>query len=504
MKIESATSFEDRLRNRLKHTLASTGHFFVPDNLAIAPRRRFKDLLEDPCVSKEIDPAALCEFPSHYAFFGSRTILRHARRTDWYAMDHQELSNGAVATPPHDQRTMPAEQLAEGFVRRLLDETRERIRDCTHLGLLLSGGMDSRIVAAALAELQRSGWEFQVTCFTWGQPNARDTVYARRIANHYGWRFIHFALDAETLWRNVVEVARSGCFHSAMHLHAMPNVAERAEQLDIDLMLAGSYGDSIGRAEYSGLHVSHLPPIDRSLRNWYGLLDEQLFRKCRIETVKELDRCRKLYGNRSERTARELDRQLHYMRNMLGSAMDVIDARVPLAQAYTSRSIVEFMWSLAPESRVDDIYYFVLRTLDPVLLEIPWARTGRPFLQSPTPADDFQRNFHDYGEWARAQVERLEQSVFSGEVERTGAFRMAAIDKLFRAFKKYSFVQSGRILECVLWLSSLGLLLERLQPPPVQDGPTSNTIGVRHRLELYGSLTRQYKAFGRSVRSRHL
>ena len=65
-------------------------------------------------------------------------------------------------------------------------------------------------------------------------------------------------------------------------------------------------------------------------------------------------RCRALYGEAPDFAVVELDHQLHYMRT-LGSAMNVIDARVPLAQALTSRPIVEFMWSLAPESRTDEV-----------------------------------------------------------------------------------------------------------------------------------------------------
>ena len=374
MSEETQTPLETRLRARLSNTLASTGNFFVPENPDIAPKSQFGDLLADPRVSKEVDPVALCEFPSHYSFFGSRTILRQVRRTDLYADNRLDLLEEPVGVPGHGLRRMAPETVAEGFIDFLLDETRERVQGCTHLGLLLSGGMDSRIVAAALAELQRSGSRFAVTCFTWGQPGTRDVVYAERIANHYGWGFEYFGIDAETLLQNVAETAGNGCFYSAIHLHAMPAVARRAEDLGVELMLAGSYGDSIGRAEYGGRHVTKLPAIEHRLRNWYGLLDPVLFRTCRVQSARELARCRRQYGDQSKLAVIELDRQLHYMRNMLGSAMNVIDARVPLAQAFTSRPIVDFMWSLAPACRTDEVYLFVLRTLDP---ELCWRFHGR-------------------------------------------------------------------------------------------------------------------------------
>ena len=122
-------------------------------------------------------------------------------------------------------------------------------------GCCCLGGMDSRIIAAALAELQRSGSEFPSPASPWGKAGTRDVAYAERIAGHYGWRT--FDIDADTLWDNVRNHSKR-LFHSAMHLHAMPAVAKRAAELGVELMIAGSYGDSIGRAEYSGSHVSSL------------------------------------------------------------------------------------------------------------------------------------------------------------------------------------------------------------------------------------------------------
>ena len=500
MSEETRTSLQSRLRARLSNTLASTGTFFVPENPDIKPTSHFGDVLADPSVSKEIDPVALCEFPGHYSFFGSRTILRQVHRTDLYADNRLELLEMPIGAPGHGQRRMEPEYVAEAFIELLLDETQVRVRDCKNIGLLLSGGMDSRIVAAALAEMQRSGWEFTVTCFTWGQAGTRDVVYAERIASHYNWGFEHFKIDSETLWDNAQEAARSGCFHSGMHLHAMPAVAKRAVELGVELMLAGSYGDSIGRAEYSGSHVSSLAAIEKRMRNWYGALDETLFKECRKQTLAEIRRCRKLYGRQSALGVIELDYQLHYMRNMLGSAMSVIDTRVPLAQAFTSRPIVEFMWALEPGSRTDEVYLFVLRELDSSLLEIPWARTGKPFLQSGAKPDDLKQGFHEYAKWTRELIESLEARVFSGSIERSGAFNLESIEQIFRAFKNNHFVFCGRILEIVLWLASLGILLEETDAPPLIATEKKRRFRLRHRLELYASLGRQYQAFSKRAR----
>ena len=497
MSQEPAVTLESRLRARLSNTLASTGTFFAPTNPAITPTSQFRDLLADQQVGKEIDPVALCEFPSHYAFFGSRTILRQVRRTDLYSDGRSELLASPVGVPAHGHRKMKAEKIAECFVELLLEETRQRIRDCSHLGLMLSGGMDSRIVAAALAELQRSGWEFAVTCFTWGQAGTRDVVYAERIARHHGWGFEHFGIDSETLWENVRATAKGGCFHSAMHLHSMPTVAKRALELGVELMLAGSYGDSVGRAEFRGTHISMLRPVHHRPWNWFGLIEEQLFNQCRVETLNEIERCRRLYGEQSGLAITELDNQLHYMRNMLGSAMDAIDVQVPISQSFTSRPMVEYMWSLAPDCRNDEVYFFALRALDPVLLELPWARTGKPFLKNEAISDNLKAGFHNYDIWTRQNFEQIESSIFSGAIENSGAFNQRALSAIVKAFKNNDFIRSGRVLEIVLWLASLGLLLERLDQPTVGIKSKRQRFRFRHRLQLGANMAQQFRVHGR-------
>lgn len=449
------------------------------------------------CDGDAIDPVALAEFPTGYSFFGGRTLLREARRTGFFEKAIGGADDTGTSVPAHSKGDASPGKIAEGFRDLLLLEMRSRVRDCKRVGLLLSGGMDSRVAAAVLATLQKGGGTFEVTCFCWGRGDTRDPVYARTIADKYGWGFEHFEVDAEVLLANVEETARNGCFHSAQHLHAMPQVAARARALEMDIMFAASYGDSIGRAEYGGVHVSKLPPVEGRLRNWYDLIEPGLFERCRKETISEIERCRRLYGEQSALAINELDQQLHYMRNMLGSAMSVIDARVPLAQAFTSAEVVEYMWCFNPGCRNDEVYWHLLNALDKELLEIPWARTGKPYLQDDAKPDPLPASFHRYADWAREIKKDLEARIFSGELERMNAFNMKAVRKVVDGFMNYRFVQTGRFLEVTLWLASLATLLEELQPPPVREGSPPQGMTLRGRMQYHATLVNQYRHFGR-------
>ena len=110
-----------------------------------------------------------------------------------------------------------------------------------------------------------------------------------------------------------------------------------------------------------------------------------------------------------------------------------------------------------------------------------------------------KQGFHAYSKWTRDNLEQLEESVFSGYIERSGAFNLRAVVKIFQTFKKYKFIQSGRLLEIMLWLGSFGMLLEKLDVPPVIIGAKERGLPLYHRLELFGTLAGQYQAFGRRM-----
>lgn len=481
----------------LADSLGFTGWFSDPTDPELGPELHFSSVIASPGVVRDIDCTALCEFPTRYTFFGKRTLLRSIRRSDLFSKEPCDDGAEPLRVPRHADYEATAMEVAEGLSERLLSETRERVNGRGQVGILLSGGMDSRVIAAILRMVQQETGNFAVTCFCWGHPDTRDPVYARLIAQKYGWRFEHFHVSGESLLANVDHAARNGCFHSAQHLHAMPQVAERARQLGIEVMLAASYGDGIGRAEYGGVHVGKLHPIERRLRNWYDLLEPDLFGRFQRETLTEIARCRRRYGVQSKLATNELDQQQHYMRNMLGSAMSVIDADIPLAQSFTSREVVEYMWGFAPKSRDDEVYLYALRGLDPELLEIPWARTGKPYLQHDAKPDALPRSFHRYADWTREISVDLEDRIFGGEIERLNAFNMKAVRRVFDGLMKNEFVRSGRFLEVTLWLASLATFLAEVQPPPVRKGPPARRLTLRGQSEFYSTLLNQYRHFGR-------
>jgi len=95
-------------------------------------------------AQQAVDPVAVCEFPTRYAFFGNRTLLRGTRRSDLYSRGGKASGFTQFIVPPHGNREASPAEIAEGLGKRLLSETGERAGHGSRVGLLLSGGMDSR------------------------------------------------------------------------------------------------------------------------------------------------------------------------------------------------------------------------------------------------------------------------------------------------------------------------------------------------------------------------
>src|SRR5699024_7643656 len=72
------------------------------------------------------------------------------------------------------------------FFDLLVEEIKLQVKGHKNICILLSGGLDSRIVAGVLKHVQDS-LDFNVKVFTWGLVNSRDVIYSKQIAERFEW-----------------------------------------------------------------------------------------------------------------------------------------------------------------------------------------------------------------------------------------------------------------------------------------------------------------------------
>lgn len=406
-----------------------------------------------------VDPISVMEFLMKNYMFSNRTMVQGIERTPWMArLDKQKWNY--LDLPPHLNNKMSAPKVAKELKQLLEVEALKFLDGKKNIGILLSGGMDSRIVAAIVRELQITGrYTGSVTALTWGIEQSRDVVYAQRIAKGFGWEFCHSPLSAEVLHKNIFLAAERGAEYSPVHLHAMDDVSKIR---GIDGILAGSYGDSIGRGEYSGRKTSELPHILEQHMNHFAFLRTSV-EKAAIHGIRlDLNSERARFPGRSEMSYREIEMQQHYMRRQLNACMEVIDDRIPLYQMFTSPEVFGFMWSLDSSCRTDDNYEHLLELLPGNLLNIPWARTGQRYNKANGVVEDTHSSRNNsYGKWLRHELRStIIDEINSGSLQELGIFNEKSLNMWSKQWPKTTYPKADRLDEKMAWLASFSIFVK--------------------------------------------
>lgn len=127
--------------------------------------------------------------------------------------------------------------------RTLFDIIAENIAGYSdnEVSLTLTGGMDSRVILACLL---KAG--IKPNCFTFGNPNTYDVVFAENIAKKMGLSFHNVCMqppDKEWYYRWVSETIKRDKGHAHLHrAHRTAAIAEHNELYNPKILLTGHMG----------------------------------------------------------------------------------------------------------------------------------------------------------------------------------------------------------------------------------------------------------------------
>lgn len=428
------------------------GEFVVSNTL--------EGIIENFDLVKKIDSVAVVEILNKNFPFADRTVLQNISKTPWLAKPNTNLTEWEFsAIPLHGKFKDDPEIIARKFFDLICDEILNYLKDKKTVGLLLSGGMDSRMVAGALDYLIKTKQlDIKVTALTWGNKNTRDVVYAERIAKILNWEWKHYTVEAKDLLNNIKETGLRGCEYSPIHLHAIPQIKETT---DLDVILAGSYGDSIGRAEYGGVHVRKLPKINENILNVGHLLNEEVFHSSLPIIQQDISRYHQLFPAKEMYMQNEYDYQLHYMRRQLNPCMELLNEKSKFFQVFTSPATFKYIWNIDPSLRNDDLYKMMLTYFKTDLSQIPWARTGLKYGSVEGKTDDLLKRHHTYVEIMNDEIlEDMKEFALTESIKNSGIFNYSSIEELFRLAKKYP-LNSFYYTEKLAWIASLAILVDR-------------------------------------------
>lgn len=437
--------------------LESSLHLFQPP-LYIGEdgnwRESYADALGGCKTSLSWDPAAILSVLSFNYPCGDRTLIKEVKRQPWLCEIDDDGEVCLSDIPPHGRLWKEPKEIATTLEGLLCREAARVCQDFKEIYILLSGGLDSRIVAGVLAKLFNTG---RITTrpvgVTWGLEDSRDVVYGREVASILGFDWKHITIGPDTLVDNIdAGVDVLGCLVPPNHLHCMQwfkNVSNDA------LVLAGSYGDSVGRAEFSRRHLVELSSLRPS--NMFGLLNEDVLSSAHEGIMLDLKNLHNRFSGVPAYVHCEHEMQGFYMRGMIAHAMTVINQYCTSYQMFSDPEVYGYMWSIHPVCRDDRAYAVLLEKLNPLLAHLPWARTNRAMKgRTDGAVPNLRKDFHDYAAWIRGPIiDKYDSYIDPDWFAGTGLFNPDSIISL-----KASIVRNDialrlygiRAYEIFLWL----------------------------------------------------
>lgn len=207
--------------------LGARAYYFMHGDSNLCFARIKEYLIANDREQIQINPVAVLGILMKNYAIGTATLIKGIERTPWMARPDGTGGWESAELPMHGNLLVAPEQVALELGRRLRDEALAFLAGKKTIGILLSGGMDSRIVAGLVRQLQQAGdFNGDVVALTWGTLESRDVLYAQRIAQVFGWEYVQFSLSAEGLARNIELAAERGAEYSPVHLHAMEAVSK--------------------------------------------------------------------------------------------------------------------------------------------------------------------------------------------------------------------------------------------------------------------------------------
>ncbi len=417
----------------------------------------FGEIIKTYPFELSVDSHSIVQFLNHHYFLGDRTLIKGLKKSPWLSKPSANNDSWESASlPEHGKKVLAIEEIASSLYQKIRSEILKYIDGKKSIGILLSGGMDSRVVAMILEDIRKSNrTDISVVALNWGIENSRDKIYAQQIAGMYSWEFKSFELNPALLKEAIYETAQAGAEFSPVNVHAMHKIRDTA---GIDCILAGSYGDSIGRGEYSKKHVTELKSLEKPIINWFNLLKRQVIIDAKDALTLDVAQYRKKFPRKVEQEHCEVERQCHYMRRMLNPCMGIINQKTPVYQIFTDPKVFGFMWSLDPSIRGNDIYEKLFEMYSPSLLEIPWARTGLRYGDTSGTPDALLSNHNEYGKWIRTELRSYVNETLNDDcVKSLNLFNKDSIDSLSKHFHRMaSGSKSSKVEQFLLWICALG------------------------------------------------
>lgn len=161
----------------------------------------FQALLQHPDITREVDAEAIDAYLSYLCVPAPLTAFKQIRKLDpghWLKWKDGVIETRRYWLPDFSKKIKISEQEAiEETTRILRESTKLRMISEVPLGAFLSGGVDSSIVVALMA--QESSQPVKTFSIGFEEQDFSELKYARRVANHVGAEYNEFIVRPNAL-----------------------------------------------------------------------------------------------------------------------------------------------------------------------------------------------------------------------------------------------------------------------------------------------------------------
>lgn len=161
----------------------------------------FQALLRHPAVAREVDPEAIDSYLSFLCVPAPMTAFKSIRKLEpghWLRWKDGAIETKRYWLPDFSKKIQITEDEAIAETTRLLREaTTLRLISEVPLGAFLSGGVDSSIVVALMA--QASDKPVQTFSIGFEEQDFSELKYAKRVADHVGAEYNEFVVKPNAL-----------------------------------------------------------------------------------------------------------------------------------------------------------------------------------------------------------------------------------------------------------------------------------------------------------------
>jgi asparagine synthase (glutamine-hydrolysing) len=218
--------------------------YYSSHNGALLFSSGVRSLLVDPTLPRDIDPTAIAQFLTFDHVLDDRTFLEAVRLLPQasllvYQDGHFSIKRYWDIQYPHIYPLRSEFDYMDEFLALMRQAVSRQSPRGIHAGILLSGGLDSRLLLAYLV-----GEHETIHSFTWGIPNCDDARFAAQLAKRAGSQHHFFELKPDWLLGKANEAVRiTDGMGNIINMHALATLDEEAQLAKV--IYKGFLGDAM-------------------------------------------------------------------------------------------------------------------------------------------------------------------------------------------------------------------------------------------------------------------